>query len=52
MLGWLGSPDVGPCDQQYVGMARISNHVRQQVPQGGVVETAAPLRTHSTKIAL
>lgn len=39
-------------ETQYVGMARISNHVRQQVPQGGVVETAAPLRTHSTKIAL
>lgn len=39
-------------ETQYVGMARISNHVRQQLPRGGVVETAAPLRTHSTKIAL
>jgi len=40
-----------PEETQYVGMARLSHHVRQHLQMGGVVETAAPVK-HSTKMAL
>lgn len=40
-----------PEETQYVGMARLSHHVRQNLQVGGVVETAAPVK-HSTKMAL